>query len=78
MVLTLPKCRKKFQDIDYSVEDLEKVAGAPIAISDDKVTVLMGRTREPALSIHGIEGAYSGPGGTTVIPATVSGKFSIR
>jgi len=38
----------------------------------------MGRMRSPSLSIHGIEGAFSGAGGKTVIPAKVSGKFSIR
>ena len=34
--------------------------------------------RYPSLSIHGIEGAFSGPGGKTVIPAKVTGKVSIR
>ena len=38
----------------------------------------MGRMRHPSLSLHGIEGAFSGPGGKTVIPAKVTGKFSIR
>jgi len=38
----------------------------------------MGRMRYPSLSIHGIEGAFSGVGAKTVIPAKVSGKFSIR
>jgi Cys-Gly metallodipeptidase DUG1 len=34
--------------------------------------------REPSLSLHGIEGAFYGVGAKTVIPAKVSGKFSIR
>lgn len=34
--------------------------------------------RYPSLSIHGIEGAFSGPGFKTVIPRKVNGKFSIR
>ena len=38
----------------------------------------MGRMRMPSLSLHGIEGAFYGPGAKTVIPASVSGKFSIR
>ena len=38
----------------------------------------MGRMREPSLSLHGIEGAFSAAGAKTVIPASVSGKFSIR
>jgi len=34
--------------------------------------------RSPSLSLHGIEGAFYGAGGKTVIPAKVAGKFSIR
>ncbi|KAF7334577.1 CNDP dipeptidase [Mycena venus] len=33
--------------------------------------VLMGRMRLPSLSLHGIEGAFAGPGAKTVIPAKV-------
>lgn len=58
--------------------DVEESAGAAIALSDDKTKVLMGRMRYPSLSIHGIEGAFSASGAKTVIPAKVSGKFSIR
>ena len=39
---------------------------------------LMHRWRYPALSMHGIQGAFSEPGAKTVIPRKVSGKFSIR
>jgi Cys-Gly metallodipeptidase DUG1 len=67
-----------YAGLDYSIADIEEAAGASIALSSDKVSVLMGRMRSPSLSIHGIEGAFSGPGGKTVIPAKVSGKFSIR
>ena len=38
----------------------------------------MGRMRYPSLSLHGIEGAFCGPGTKTVIPAKVGGHFSIR
>lgn len=38
----------------------------------------MARWRFPSLSIHGIEGAFSAPGAKTVIPASVTGKFSVR
>lgn len=38
----------------------------------------MSNWRYPSLSIHGIEGAFSGPGFKTVIPRKVTGKFSIR
>ncbi|KAF9011935.1 hypothetical protein BDQ17DRAFT_1272331 [Cyathus striatus] len=67
-----------YTSLDYSIADIEESAGAPIALSADKVEVLMGRMRHPSLSLHGIEGAFSGVGAKTVIPAKVSGKFSIR
>lgn len=38
----------------------------------------MNRWRFPALSIHGIQGAFGEPGARTVIPRKVIGKFSIR
>ncbi|KAH9974102.1 CNDP dipeptidase [Lactifluus volemus] len=70
--------RRLYQKLDYAVEDVEVSAGARVTISEDKVEVLMGRMRSPSLSIHGIEGAFYGAGAKTVIPAKVSGKFSIR
>jgi len=57
-----------YERLDYSIVDVEQSAGAAIALSDDKVNVLMGRMRYPSLSLHGIEGAFSGVGAKTVIP----------
>ena len=45
---------------------------------EDKKSLLMARWRYPTLSLHGIEGAFSGGGAKTVIPAKVFGKFSLR
>lgn len=70
--------RAIYEKLDYTVAELEAAVGGEVALSCDKATVLMGRMREPSLSIHGIEGAFYGPGSKTVIPAKVSGKFSIR
>ena len=69
--------REQYEALHFTVEDFEEVAG-PVALSDDKVALLMGRMRFPSLSLHGIEGAWSGPGPMTIIPSTVKGKFSIR
>jgi len=44
----------------------------------DKKSLLMARWRYPTLSLHGIEGAFSGAGAKTVIPAECIGKFSLR
>lgn len=71
-------CSEIYRNLDYEVSDLEAAAGGKIAVSDDKVVVLMARMRNPSLSLHGIEGAFSGVGAKTVIPAHVIGKFSLR
>ncbi|THV07038.1 Zn-dependent exopeptidase [Dendrothele bispora CBS 962.96] len=68
----------EYKKLDYTVQDLDESVGASIGLSDDKVKLLMGRMRECSLSLHGIEGASSGPETATVIPAKVTGKFSIR
>ncbi|GAA5850361.1 hypothetical protein JCM8547_001846 [Rhodosporidiobolus lusitaniae] len=70
--------RKLYEAIDITNADFENAVGSKTLISDDKIRSLTGRMREPSLSIHGIEGAFSAPGAKTVIPAKVKGKFSIR
>ncbi|KAG6835510.1 hypothetical protein H0H93_000694 [Arthromyces matolae] len=70
--------RAIYERLDYSIKDVEDAAGGQVTLSASKVDVLMGRMRYPSLSLHGIEGAFSGAGAKTVIPAKVSGKFSIR
>ncbi len=47
-------------------------------IQKDKESVLMARWRFPSLTLHGIQGAFSGEGVKTVVPSKVTGKFSIR
>ncbi|KAJ3369383.1 Cys-Gly metallodipeptidase [Allomyces arbusculus] len=64
--------------LDFDVSELEAAAGAQTLIHDDKKQTIMHRWRYPSLSLHGIEGAFSGQGVKTVIPAKVMGKFSIR
>ncbi|KAL9709272.1 hypothetical protein Ac2012v2_007626 [Leucoagaricus gongylophorus] len=78
VILAYEDEKKIYADLHYSIQDVQEAAGGDIALSSDKVKVLMGRMREPSLSLHGIEGAFSGVGAKTVIPAKVSGKFSIR
>ncbi|ELU38063.1 glutamate carboxypeptidase [Rhizoctonia solani AG-1 IA] len=57
----------------YPSVDIDKAVGASIALSDDKVDVLMGRMRYPSLSIHTIESSFDSTGveSPTIIPATV-------
>ncbi|EGS19558.1 glutamate carboxypeptidase-like protein [Thermochaetoides thermophila DSM 1495] len=67
-----------YDDISFNMETLYESLGSKTTIYDDKKKTLMARWRFPSLSIHGIEGAFSGAGAKTVIPAKVIGKFSIR
>ncbi|EGV60918.1 Cys-Gly metallodipeptidase [Yamadazyma tenuis] len=69
---------KLYDPIDYSIDDLNDATGAKISLHDNKKDALKHRWRYPSLSLHGIEGGFSAPGAKTVIPARVSGKFSIR
>ncbi|KAK4200882.1 hypothetical protein QBC40DRAFT_279053 [Triangularia verruculosa] len=67
-----------YEGISFTMETLHESLGSKTTIFEDKKKTLMARWRNPSLSIHGIEGAFSAPGAKTVIPAKVIGKFSIR
>lgn len=67
-----------YKEIDFDVTELNLASGSNTAIYQDEKDILMHRWRYPSLSLHGIEGAFSGSGAKTVIPAKVLGKFSIR
>ncbi|RAL59403.1 hypothetical protein DID88_006891 [Monilinia fructigena] len=67
-----------YGDIAFTMDNLYESLGSQTTIHNDKENTLMARWRYPSLSVHGIEGAFSQPGAKTVIPAKVTGKFSIR
>ncbi|XP_037001553.2 cytosolic non-specific dipeptidase [Artibeus jamaicensis] len=67
-----------YDKIDFDLEEYTKDVGARALRHNCKKDVLMHRWRFPSLSLHGIEGAFSGSGAKTVIPRKVIGKFSIR
>jgi len=67
-----------YTSIDFNCDDFKVDAGVHGLIHDTEHKTLMHRWRFPSLSIHGIEGAFSGSGAKTVIPHKVIGKFSIR
>lgn len=67
-----------YDAIDFDKDDYAKDIGTTKLLKDTKAEVLKARWRHPSLSLHGIEGAFSGPGCKTVIPRKVVGKFSIR
>ncbi|XP_067888619.1 cytosolic non-specific dipeptidase-like [Heterodontus francisci] len=67
-----------YEAIEFNLEYFKHTIGTTELLHKTKEDVLLHRWRFPSLSIHGIEGAFSGPGSKTVIPAKVTGKFSIR
>jgi nonspecific dipeptidase len=77
-----PEEEALYDNLTFDVEAYKSDSGVK-GISDkllheDKKSLLMYRWRYPTLSLHGIEGAFSGKGAKTVIPAKVIGKFSMR
>lgn len=70
--------QKLYPEIAFSMDDIYTSLGSKSVIHDDPIKVLQSRWRYPSLSLHGIEGAFYGTGAKTVIPAKVTGKFSIR
>ena len=67
-----------YPKLDFDPEDFKNEIGATKLMPETKEQLLMSRWRFPSLSIHGIEGAFHGPGAKTVIPRKIIGKFSIR
>jgi len=82
VVEVTPEEEALYTDIDFDIEEFKKESGvkdiSDALLHDNKKDLLMARWRYPTLSLHGIEGAFSGPGGKTVIPANIAGKFSLR
>ena len=70
--------RSIYGNISYTMDNLYESLGSQTSIFSSTDSTLMARWRNPSLSVHGIEGAFSAPGAKTVIPAKVTGKFSIR
>mmetsp|Transcript_57693 Transcript_57693/g.122745 ORF Transcript_57693/g.122745 Transcript_57693/m.122745 type:complete len:553 (+) Transcript_57693:100-1758(+) len=73
---------ESYKQVDFDVEEFKQDAGVAkvhnTLLHPTKEGVLMHRWRYPTLSLHGIQGAFDGPGSKTVIPGKVVGKFSIR
>ena len=65
-------------DIDAYRDEIKVCSSGKKLLHEDKKSLLMRRWRYPTLSLHGIEGAFSGAGAKTVIPAKSIGKFSLR
>ncbi|CAH1710000.1 unnamed protein product [Aphis gossypii] len=72
------KEKELYDKIEFDVDTYIKEIGATKPLQETKEQLLMSNWRYPSLSIHGIEGGFSGPGFKTVIPRKVIGKFSIR
>ncbi|MHA2089691.1 MAG: M20/M25/M40 family metallo-hydrolase [Candidatus Kariarchaeaceae archaeon] len=69
---------KLYDNIEFDLPEFKTHYGVSKLTSEDPKELLMNMWRYPSLSLHGIEGAFSGPGAKTVIPGTVIGKVSMR
>ncbi len=73
-----PEEKALYDNISFDLEQFKQSNGLNALLTDDPKQLLMDNWRNPSLSIHGIEGAFSEKGGKTVIPAKVIGKVSMR
>jgi nonspecific dipeptidase len=73
-----PQEQSLYNAIEFDHVRFRNEVGTESLIHSDKADTLTHRWRYPSLSLHGIEGAFYGPGAKTVIPRKVIGKFSIR
>jgi nonspecific dipeptidase len=82
VVPVTPEEEKLYETIEFNLEEFKEETRvksvSDTLLHDNKKDLLMARWRYPTLSLHGIEGAFSGSGAKTVIPAKVIGKFSLR
>lgn len=67
-----------YENVEFDLQAWKDYLGVKALPIEDPKEVLMNMWRHPSLSIHGIEGAFAGPGSKTVIPAKVTGKVSMR
>ncbi|CAG8565833.1 24098_t:CDS:2 [Dentiscutata erythropus] len=67
-----------YKSLEFSLSELHSAIESKTTIFDNEIETLQHRWRYPSLTLHGIEGAFSSPGFKTVLPAKVTGKFSIR
>ncbi len=67
-----------YDEIDFNINDYVSYLGRNSLFQQNSKTTLMNMWRNPSLSIHGIQGAFSGSGSKTVVPASVTGKVSMR
>ncbi len=67
-----------YENLEFSLQEYKDAIGISKVLKEDAKQTLMAMWRNPCLSIHGVEGAFSGSGGKTVVPGKVIGKVSMR
>jgi len=67
-----------YDNLAFSLKEYKKSIGVDRVLIEDPVQTMMNMWRNPSITIHGIQGAFSEPGTKTVVPGTVIGKISMR
>ncbi len=62
----------------YDAEEEKKQIGIGATFGELEYTVLERRGARPSFDVNGVTGGYQGEGGKTIIPCSVSAKFSFR
>ncbi|MFX0185321.1 MAG: M20/M25/M40 family metallo-hydrolase [Candidatus Hodarchaeota archaeon] len=67
-----------YENLEFSLEEYKKSIGVDKVLAEDPIQTMMNMWRNPSLTIHGIQGAFSESGSKTVVPSRVIGKVSMR
>ncbi len=70
--------KELYKNLEFSLQEFKDTVGVSRLLNENATESLMNMWRNPCLSIHGIEGAFSASGAKTVVPGKVIGKVSMR
>lgn len=70
--------RKQMQALSFDEEGYRQAMGAPALTGEEGFTTLERRWARPTLDVNGLFGGFTGEGASTVIPAKVLAKVSMR
>lgn len=73
-----PEDKKRMADLPFDESGYLESMGAPALTGEKGYTTLERRWARPTLDVNGIIGGFTGEGASTVIPAKVSAKISMR
>lgn len=73
-----PKEREQMRGLSFSEADYQRMTGSSALTGEKGYTTLERRWARPTLDVNGLFGGFTGKGASTIIPARMSAKVSMR